>query len=79
MKEKTLKDVIDNNGRWNWYGEGDMEEEDKMFDSFCTRMWLDYCDENNDPISAPGRLDRDEYVNKWYDYLKGRYRTRDET
>ena len=50
-----------------------------MFDSFCTRMWLDYCDENNDPISAPGRLDRDEYVNKWYDYLKGRYRTRDET
>ena len=78
MKEKTLKDVIDNNGRWNWYGE-DMEEEDKMFDSFCTRMWLDYCDENNDPISAPGRLDRDEYVNKWCDYLKGRYRTRNET
>ena len=35
---------------------------DDYFNSFCTRMWLDYCDENNDPISAPGRMDRDEYV-----------------
>ena len=48
------------------------------FRSFCTRMWLDYCDEHNDPLSAPNRLDRDAYVAKytdwlWQKYLKERY------
>jgi hypothetical protein len=29
MKEKTLKDVIENeNGRWNWYGESKEESQD---------------------------------------------------
>ena len=41
----------------------------RMFNSFCTRMWLDYCDENNDPLSAPNRLDKDEYVEKYNDWL----------
>ena len=41
----------------------------KLFRSFCTRMWLDYCDENNDPLSAPNRLDRDDYVAKYNDWL----------
>ena len=44
------------------------------FDSFCTRMWLDYCDENNDPISAPDRLDKEDYVTKWNDWLKEKYK-----
>ena len=37
-------------------------------------MWLDYCDENNDPISAPDRLDKDDYVEKWNDWLKEKYK-----
>lgn len=44
------------------------------FESFCTRMWLDYCDENNDPISAPGRMDREDYTEKWHDWLESKYR-----
>ena len=45
------------------------QHERAYFDSFCTRMWLDYCDENNDPISAPTRLNKEEYVEKWRDWL----------
>lgn len=41
----------------------------QMFRSFCTRMWLDYCDENNDPLSAPNRLDREAYVQTYNDWL----------
>ena len=70
MKDK-LESVDD--GRWNWYGADKEVTEIDYFNSFCTRMWLDYCDENNDPLSAPNRLDRDEYVNKWHDWLKERY------
>ena len=47
------------------------------FNSFCTRMWLDYCDENNDPISAPNRLDHDEYVDRWHDWLLEKWQNRD--
>jgi len=37
------------------------------FNSFCTRMWLDNEDEN---LSLPGnRLTRDEYVERWHDWL----------
>jgi hypothetical protein len=32
-------------------------------------MWLDYCDENNDPLSAPNRLDREAYVQTYNDWL----------
>ena len=31
------------------------------FKSYCSRMWLDYCDENNDPISAPNRWQNRNY------------------
>tara|TARA_B100000131_G_scaffold311938_1_gene345408 strand:+ start:694 stop:888 length:195 start_codon:yes stop_codon:yes gene_type:complete len=47
------------------------------FDSFCTRMWLDYCDENNDPISAQTRMDRDEYVERWHEWLLEKWQNRD--
>jgi len=40
-------------------------------------MWLDYCDENNDPISARGRLDRDEYAERWHDWLLEKWQNRD--
>ena len=30
MKEKTLKDVIEN-GRWNWYGESDESQDDNCY------------------------------------------------
>ncbi len=46
----------------------------QMFNSFCTRMWLDYCDENNDPISAVTRMDKDEYVEKYNDWLWERFK-----
>ena len=39
-------------------------------------MWLDYCDENNDPISAPDRLDYDEYVEKWHEWLLEKWQNR---
>jgi hypothetical protein len=39
-------------------------------------MWLDYCDEHNDPLSAPNRLDRDDYVAKYNDWLLEQYRKR---
>ena len=47
------------------------------FKSFCSRMWLDYCDENNDPISAQNRLDHDEYVERWHDWLLEKWQNRD--
>ena len=40
-----------------------------MFDSFCTRMWIDYCDENDDWLTASSRLDLDEYKNKYKEWL----------
>lgn len=46
------------------------------FESFCSRMWLDYCDENNDPISAPGRLSREEYKAKYHDWLLEKWQNR---
>jgi hypothetical protein len=37
MKEKTLKDVIENeNGRWNWYGESKEESQDDN----CYKGWF---------------------------------------
>ncbi len=43
------------------------------YNSFVTRMWLDYCDENNDPVSAPNRLNREEYEAKWGTWLQEKY------
>ena len=39
------------------------------FDSFCTRMWVDYCDENDDWLTTSTRLDLDEYKGKYKDWL----------
>ncbi|SVE24934.1 uncharacterized protein METZ01_LOCUS477788, partial [marine metagenome] len=32
------------------------------FNSYCSRMWLDYCDENNTPHS--NHMTHDEYVER---------------
>jgi hypothetical protein len=53
-----------------------MDYPNNDFRSFCTRMWLDYCDENNDPLSAPNRLDRDQYVARWEDWLLSKWQDR---
>ena len=47
------------------------------FNSFCTRMWLDNEDENLSPHAAGNRLTRDEYVERWYDWLLERWQNRD--
>ena len=41
--------------------------------SFITRMWLDYCDEHNDHISAPNRLTHEEYAHQYGDWLLEKY------
>ena len=30
MEEKTIKDIIEN-GRWNWYGEGDESQDESCY------------------------------------------------
>ncbi len=75
-KEKILKDVIEN-GRWNWYGEGEEEESEmnvdsgQVFESFCSRMYLDYSDETSDPYSK--RLEKKDYITKYKDWLRKQF------
>jgi len=37
-KERTLKDVVEN-ARWNWYGEGDKEEESNEDACYSGKFW----------------------------------------
>ena len=46
------------------------------FDSFCTRMWLDNEDENLSPHASGNRLSRDEYVERWHDWLLDKWQNR---
>ena len=46
------------------------------FDSYCTRMWLDNEDENLSLHAAGNRMTRDEYVERWYDWLLDKYQNR---
>ena len=41
------------------------------FDSYCSRMWLDYCDENNTHLSEC--MSKQQYVNKYARWLAKRY------
>ena len=47
------------------------------FNSFCTRMWLDNEDENLTLPASGNRTTRDEYVERWYDWLVDKYQNRD--
>ena len=44
------------------------------FESYCSRMWLDYCDENNTLHSEC--LSKDAYVERWYEWLLDRWQNR---
>lgn len=44
------------------------------FESFCQRMWLDYCDENNTILSE--HLTYKEYTTNYKDYLLEKYESR---
>ena len=47
------------------------------FNSFCTRMWLDNEDENLTLHAAGNRMTRDEYVERWYEWLLEKWQNRD--
>ncbi|SVD19181.1 uncharacterized protein METZ01_LOCUS372035 [marine metagenome] len=43
----------------------------KGYNAYCSRMWLDYCDENNTILSEC--LSKNQYVNKYAKWLAQRY------
>ena len=47
------------------------------FNSFCTRMWLDNEDENLNLPASKNRMSRDEYVERWHDWLLEKWQNRD--
>jgi len=81
--EKTIKDIVTKSQnlylgkfwnrhlksfqRWN-----EWQEWQRDFDGFCSRMWLDNCDENKTPYGNP--LTKQEYIDKWEDYLVERFK-----
>ena len=82
--EKTIKDIAEKSHnaykgkfwnrltkefqRWN-----EWKAWQKDFDSFCSRMWLDNEDENLTLPAAGNRLSKQEYINKWENYLVERF------
>jgi len=46
------------------------------FKGFCSRMWLDYSDEH---ITNPDRLNEEEYVERYHDWLLEKWQNRDLT
>ena len=50
---------------------------EEKFASFCSRMWLDYCDENNTLYSY--HLDKIQYIDKYESYLVKRFLENDES
>ena len=44
------------------------------FDSYCSRMWLDYNDEH---ITDPNRLELEEYKERWHEWLLEKWQNRD--
>ena len=41
------------------------------YHSYCSRMWLDYCDEHNDILAE--HLTKQQYINKYAKWLAKRY------
>ena len=50
--------------------------DDKDFQSFCTRMWLDNEDENLSYHAADNRMTREEYIERWYDWLLDKWQNK---
>ena len=46
------------------------------FKQFVNRMWLDYCDENNDQVTGDNGLDLDEYKKQYNSWLLQQYAKR---
>ena len=44
-----------------------------QFESFCHRMWLDYCEEHKQPLGGEKLLSYEEYLAKYKNYLEERY------
>ena len=64
MKDKTLKDVI-------------KRSIPNTFESYCTRMWLDNEDENLTLPAAENRMTRDEYVEKYKEWLLKKWKNQE--
>lgn len=64
MKDKTLKDVI-------------KRSIPNTFESFCTRMWLDNEDENLTLPAAENSMTRDEYVEKYKEWLLKKWKNQE--
>ena len=47
------------------------------FEQFCDRMWLDNEDENLTIAASGNRLTKDEYVEKWHDWLLEQWQKRE--
>ena len=43
------------------------------YDSFCQRMWLDYCDEHKQPLGGDSLLTYEEYLKEYEGWLHQRY------
>ena len=43
------------------------------YESFCHRMWLDYCEEHKQPLGGEELLNYDEYIVEYRNYLEERY------
>ena len=81
MKEKTLKDVIEQTKHnaylgkfWNRYIKDfqtweENQKWEERFESFCSRMWLDNEDENLTLPASGNRLSKQAYINKWENWL----------
>ena len=87
MKKKTIEDLRQEQeatkGATDWFRLEEeiqllLEEESEMnvdsgqvFESFCSRMYLDYSDETSDPYSE--RLEKKDYIAKYKDWLKKQF------
>ena len=49
----------------------DSQEWEKEFQSFCSRMWLDHCDENKTPLSIT--YTEEEYKKEFNQWLLKKY------
>ena len=44
------------------------------FDSYCSRMWLDHCDENKAPLCIV--YTKEEYIERYYEWLLDKWQNR---
>jgi len=47
-------------------------KDDIRFSQYCTRMWLDNCDENN--YAGATTYTKEEYTSKYHNYLTDKFK-----